>query len=87
MTSRDVTKAVTFEVEHVGETTNFQGNRHIAFSAKATLNREDWGLNWNMALETGGWIVSKDIKLVVEVVADEVGATPETGCERGGAAP
>ncbi len=78
VTIRDVTKAVTFEVEHVGETTNFQGNRHIAFSAKATLNREDWGLNWNMALETGGWLVSKDIKLVVEVVADEVVATPET---------
>jgi polyisoprenoid-binding protein YceI len=72
LTIRDVTKPITFEVEHVGETTNFQGTRHIAFTAKATLNREDWGLNWNMALETGGWLVGKDIKLVVEVVADEV---------------
>ena len=72
VTIRDVTRPLTFEVEHVGETTNFQGNRHIAFTAKATLNREDWGLNWNMALETGGWLVGKDIKLVVEVVADEV---------------
>ena len=72
LTIRDVTKPVTFDVAHVGETTNFQGTRHIAFTAKATLNREDWGLNWNMALETGGWLVGKDIKLVVEVVADEV---------------
>jgi polyisoprenoid-binding protein YceI len=72
LTIRDVTRPVTFDVEHIGETKNFQGNRHIAFTAKATLNREDWGLNWNMALETGGWLVGKDVKLVVEVVADEV---------------
>ena len=80
LTIRDVTRALTFDVEHVGETKNFQGTRHIAFTAKATLNREDWGLNWNMALETGGWLVGKDIKLVVEVVADEV--VPATGEER-----
>ncbi|HET7703914.1 MAG TPA: YceI family protein [Candidatus Limnocylindrales bacterium] len=77
LTIRDVTRPLTFEVEHVGETTNFQGTRHIAFTAKATLNREDWGLNWNMALETGGWLVGKDIKLVVEVVADEVVAAAD----------
>ncbi len=86
LTIRDVTKPVTFEVEHVGETTNFQGTRHIAFTAKATLNREEWGLNWNMALETGGWLVGKDIKLVVEVVADEVVAAPATDRELVGAA-
>lgn len=78
VTIRDITKPVTFAVEHIGETTNFQGTRHIAFSAKATFNREDWGLNWNMALETGGWLVGKDIKLVVDVVADEVAEAPAT---------
>jgi polyisoprenoid-binding protein YceI len=78
VTIRDVTRPVTFEVEHIGETTNFQGSRHIAFNAKATINREDWGLNWNMALETGGWLVGKEIKLVVEVVADEIVAVPAT---------
>lgn len=72
LTIRDVTRPLTFAVEHVGETKNFQGNRHIAFTAKASLDREEWGLNWNMALETGGWLVGKDIKLTVEVVADEV---------------
>jgi polyisoprenoid-binding protein YceI len=76
VTIRDVTRPVTFDVEYVGETTNFRGTRHIAFTAKATINREDWGLNWNMALEAGGWLVGKDIKLVVEVVADEVIAIP-----------
>lgn len=77
LTIRDTTRPITFEVEHVGETTNFQGTRHIAFTAKATLDREDWGLNWNMALETGGWLVGKGIRLTVEVVADEVVAATE----------
>jgi polyisoprenoid-binding protein YceI len=90
LTIRDVTKPVTFEVEHVGETTNFQGGRHIAFTAKATIDREAWGLNWNMALEAGGWLVGKEIKLVVEVVADEVvapaGAAAEPERELAGSA-
>src|SRR3954462_13484153 len=74
VTIRDVTRPVAFTVEHVGETTNFQGTRHIAFTVEAKLNREDWGLNWNMALETGGWLLGKGVKLLVEVVADEVAA-------------
>ncbi len=80
LTIRDVTRPVTFDVEHVGETRNFQGTRHIAFTVKTNLDREAWGLNWNMALETGGWLVGKEIKLVVEVVADEV--VPATAAER-----
>ena len=79
VTIRDVTRPLAFAVEYVGSTTNFQGTRHIAFTAKAKLNREDWGLNWNMALETGGWLVGKEIKLIVEVVADEVLAVPADG--------
>jgi polyisoprenoid-binding protein YceI len=75
VTIRDVTRSVPFKVEFVGETTNFQGTRHVAFTATATVNREDWGLNWNMALEAGGWLVGKEIKLLVEVVADEVAQT------------
>ena len=76
VTIRDQTRRVSFDVEHVGETTNFQGGRHIAFTVKAKLDREQWGLNWNMALEAGGWLVGKEIKLLVEVVADEVVAAP-----------
>jgi hypothetical protein len=59
-------------------TTNMKGGRHIAFTAQAKIDREAWGLKWNMALEQGGWLVGKEIKLLVEVVADEVAvATPE----------
>lgn len=86
LTIRDVTRPVTFDVEHVGETKNFQGTRHIAFTVKTTLDREAWGLNWNMALETGGWLVGKEIKLVVEVVADEVVPATETQRELAAAA-
>jgi polyisoprenoid-binding protein YceI len=77
LTIRNVTRPVTFEVEHLGETRNLQGARHIAFTAKATIDREAWGLNWNVALETGGWLVGKEIKLVVEVVADEAVAAAD----------
>ena len=79
VTIRDVTRPVAFRVEHVGETTNFHGTRHIAFSVEATLDREAWGLNWNKALESGGWLVGKEIKLLVEVVADEVAADQAAG--------
>ena len=72
VTIRDVTRSVPFEVEYVGTTTNMKGGRHIAFTAQAKIDREDWGLKWNMALEQGGWLVGKEIKLLVEVVADEV---------------
>ena len=76
VTIRDLTRRVPFTVEYVGETTNFQGGRHVAFTVKAALDREHWGLNWNMALEAGGWLVGKEIKLLVEVVADEADEAP-----------
>lgn len=49
------------------------GARHAGFTARAKVNRKDWGLNWNMALEAGGWLVGDEIKLDIEVAADEVG--------------
>ena len=79
VTIRDVTTTVPFDVEYVGLTTNMKGGRHIAFTARAKIDREAWGLTWNVALEQGGWLVGKEIKLLVEVVADEVAvASAET---------
>ena len=79
VTIRGVTNSVPFEVEYVGTTTNMKGGRHIAFTARAKIDREAWGLTWNVALEQGGWLVGKEIKLLVEVVADEVAvASAET---------
>jgi polyisoprenoid-binding protein YceI len=84
VTIRDVTKSVPFDVEYVGTTTNMKGGRHIAFTAQAKIDREAWGLKWNMALEQGGWLVGKEIKLLVEVVADEAEvATPQVVASEG----
>lgn len=76
VTIRDVTKPVTFAVKLLGFYQGFRGRR-VGFEARAKVNREDWGLNWNMALETGGWLVGKEITLAIDVAADEIteGAT------------
>jgi len=43
------------------------GSMHAGFSANAAINRKDWGLTWNVALETGGLLVSEEVKLALEV--------------------
>ena len=45
------------------------GNQKAAFSATTTIDREDWNLNWNVALETGGVLVSKKIGIEIEIQA------------------
>lgn len=75
VTIRGETKPVTFDVAYLGTTPGMTGARHAGFSARAKVNRKDWGLNWNMALEAGGWLVGDEIKLDIEVAADEVGVT------------
>ncbi len=72
VTIRGVTRPVTFDVEYLGTTPGMRGGRHVGFTARAKVNRKDWGLNWNMALEAGGWLVGDDIKLEIDVAGDEV---------------
>jgi polyisoprenoid-binding protein YceI len=67
LTIRDVTKPVTLDVTFLGEGVSPFGHKIAAFEATSKLNREDFGLTWNVALETGGVLVSKDIKLNFEV--------------------
>jgi polyisoprenoid-binding protein YceI len=43
------------------------GTTSAGFSAQTKINRKEWGLNWNVALETGGWLVSDEIKVAIEV--------------------
>jgi polyisoprenoid-binding protein YceI len=71
LTIRDVTRPVTFEVEYLGVYQGFEGRR-VAFHATTKLNREDFGLTWNVTLETGGWLVGKDIRLEIDLALDEV---------------
>jgi polyisoprenoid-binding protein YceI len=67
LTLRNVTRPVELDVEYLGQVTDPWGNDRIVFSAIAVINREDWGLTWNMVLEAGGLLVSKEIRLEIDV--------------------
>ena len=69
LTISDTTKPITFKVTDEGRATNPWGGQRWGLSAQAKLNRKDWGLNWNAALETGGWLVGDDIRINAEVQA------------------
>ena len=69
LTIKDITKPVTLEFDFVGLATDPWGNQKAAFSATTTINREDWDLNWNVALETGGVLVSKKVNIEIEMQA------------------
>lgn len=67
LTVRDVTKPVTFKAAFLGVHTDPWGNAHAAFEAHGELDREEFGVTWNQALETGGVLVSKTVKLDFDV--------------------
>jgi polyisoprenoid-binding protein YceI len=67
LTIRGVTRPVTLDVDYLGHATDPWGGERAVFSASATINREQWGLTWNMLLEAGGLLVSKEIRLEIEV--------------------
>src|SRR6478736_1902825 len=69
LTIKDVTKPVTIEFEHTGSARDPFGNLRVGFEGETTINRKDWGLTWNAALETGGVLVSEKIKLEFDVSA------------------
>lgn len=77
LTIRDVTRPVTLDVEFLGENKTPWGTANIGFTASTKINREDWGLNWNLALEAGGWLVSKDVTLTIDAEAVQVVAEAE----------
>ncbi len=67
LTIRDVTKPVSFDVEFSGIGTDPWGNQKAGFSISGKINRTDFGLIWNAALESGGVLVSEDVKLQAEI--------------------
>jgi polyisoprenoid-binding protein YceI len=66
LTIKDVTKPVVLKVEFEGAGKSPYGFDVFGFSATTEIDREDWGLTWNMALESGGVMVSKKIKIEIE---------------------
>lgn len=69
LTIRGTTNSVTFDLEHTGAATDPFGNERLGFEGSVAVNRKDWGLTWNAALETGGVLVSEQVTLELEVSA------------------
>jgi polyisoprenoid-binding protein YceI len=69
LTIKGVTKAVTVDFEYTGSAVDPYGNQRIGLEGKTTVNRKDWGVNWNAALEAGGVLVSEKVTLEFEVSA------------------
>ncbi len=72
LTIRDITKEVVLDVEYSGTGQNPWGMTIAGFSASTTINRKDWGLNWNVALEAGGWLVSDKITIEIDLELQKV---------------
>ena len=69
LTIRGTTKEVTLKATYEGQGKDPWGGQRISFTASAKIDRRDFGLTWNQALETGGILVSNDIKINIEVQA------------------
>ncbi len=57
------------DFDYTGDVIDPWGNTRIGFEGKTTINRKDWGVNWNAALEAGGVLVSEKVVLELEVSA------------------
>ena len=69
LTIRGITKAVTLEVEGGDQVKDPWGGTRTGFSAKTQVNRKDFGLTWNLALEAGGFVVGDKIEITLEIEA------------------
>jgi polyisoprenoid-binding protein YceI len=72
LTIRDVTRPVTLDAELIAIARGFGGERRAAFEARTKIDRERWGLTWNVGLEAGGVLVGKEITISLEITAVEV---------------
>lgn len=66
---KGVTREVELDLEFTGAAVDPWGNLRVGFEGETTVNRKDWGLNWNVALEAGGLLVSEKVKLKLDVSA------------------
>lgn len=67
LTIKGTTRKVTLQLEFGGTGTDPWGNERMGFSVRGKINRKDWNLNWNAALETGGVLVSDEVTIYAEI--------------------
>lgn len=72
LTIKDTTKPVTIDFEYSGTAKDPYGNIRVGFEGSTTINRRDWGVEWNAPLETGGMLVSDKVTLEFEISAVQV---------------
>ena len=73
LTIKGVAKPVTIEFEYTGASVDPFGNQRLGLEGSTIINRKDWGVNWNAALEAGGVLVSEKVTLEFEVSAIRTG--------------
>ena len=69
LTIRDIARQIDLPVTFLGAARDPWGNEKVAFEAELRLNRKDFGLTWNAALETGGFLVGEDVDVSLNVQA------------------
>jgi polyisoprenoid-binding protein YceI len=75
LTMRGITKEVALDVEFIGQAKSPWGTTSAGFTAYTKINRKDWDLTWNVGLETGGVLVSDEVKIDIDIEFTKV---PET---------
>lgn len=78
LTMRCITKPVVLDIEIGEAVADPWGNDKMGFSAKGKLNRKDFGINWNKALDKGGWVLGEEVTLDIELeaAAEKASAAP-----------
>lgn len=69
LTIRGVTRRIVLPTEFLGAATDPWGNQKVAFEGEVTINRKDFGLNWNAAIETGGFLVGDEVRVGLQIQA------------------
>ena len=69
LTIRGVTRNVTLPITFLGQARDPWGNERVGFEGEVTINRKDYGLTWNAALETGGFLVGDEVKISLSIQA------------------
>ena len=81
LTMHGVTKEETFHADYSGQVKDLYGLQRAAFSVKGKINRKDFGLNWNVALETGGVLVGEDVNIEIDLETVQKAAVQETATQ------
>jgi polyisoprenoid-binding protein YceI len=69
LTMRGVTKQITLPVTFLGAVKDPWGSERAGFETNITLNRKDYGINWNKALDQGGFVLSDEVKVAINIEA------------------